>query len=397
VIPAIALRYGGPSRAIYEMCRALQSQGCETLIATTDADGQGRLPVELGKALSYNDVPTIFFRRQWSEALKYSQPLARWLDQNVKSFDAVHIHAVFSHACLAASKACRKHNVPYVVRPLGTLDPWSMGQKPLRKQLMWRFAAARMLRDAAVVHYTTLEERTLAESSLGIGRGVVIPLGIETDKLQDRAYEGIFRQRYPSLGDDPYVLSMSRIHPKKKLELLLGVFLSLIEQPRFRNWHLVIAGDGDPEYVASLQRFSQEKGGNGSVIFAGWLDGAQKVSALQGAGLLALASRQENFGICAVEALACGVPVLVSKQVNLAAEIEKARAGWVTDLEQEDLTGVLASALNDEEDRRRRGKSGRDFAMRQFSWPELATKLAELYHSIVQTNAVGLSLDRGLP
>jgi hypothetical protein len=51
VIPAVAPRYGGPSRAIVEMCRALQARGIEPLIASTDADGAGRLSVELGHSL----------------------------------------------------------------------------------------------------------------------------------------------------------------------------------------------------------------------------------------------------------------------------------------------------------------------------------------------------------
>src|SRR5205085_1067284 len=126
VIPSVAPRYGGPSRAVVDMCRALRGGGVDTLIATTDADGEGRLAVELGRHTLFKDVPAIFFSRQWSEAYKYSRPLAHWLDAHVGDFDVVHIHAVFSHACLAAAKACRKRGVPYVVRPLGTLDPWSL-------------------------------------------------------------------------------------------------------------------------------------------------------------------------------------------------------------------------------------------------------------------------------
>ena len=121
VIPSIAARYGGPSQAIYTMCRALQARGAEILIATTNADGSGELPVVLGKEIIYQGAPTIFFPRQWSEALKYSRPLALWLEQNVRNFDLAHVHAVFSHACVGAARACRKNVVPYMVRPLGTL------------------------------------------------------------------------------------------------------------------------------------------------------------------------------------------------------------------------------------------------------------------------------------
>ena len=84
VIPGLAPNYGGPSQAIVEMCQALQSEGVEVLIATTDADGRGRLAVEIGTPVVYEGVPTIFFPRQLSEAFKYSHLLARWLDKNVE-------------------------------------------------------------------------------------------------------------------------------------------------------------------------------------------------------------------------------------------------------------------------------------------------------------------------
>ena len=92
VIPGIAPRYGGPSQAIIEMCRAVQSEGVKVLIATTDADGPNRLPVQLGARIEYLGVPTIFFSRQFSEAFKYSHSLAQWLDESVDSFHLVHIH-----------------------------------------------------------------------------------------------------------------------------------------------------------------------------------------------------------------------------------------------------------------------------------------------------------------
>src|SRR5687768_7405033 len=100
VIPSVAARYGGPSRAVVEMCAALYGQGIETLIASTDADGDKRLEVELGKPTTFQGVPAIFFTRQWTESYKYSHPLAVWLDEHVADFEVVHIHAVFSHSSI---------------------------------------------------------------------------------------------------------------------------------------------------------------------------------------------------------------------------------------------------------------------------------------------------------
>jgi glycosyltransferase involved in cell wall biosynthesis len=382
VIPAIAPRYGGPSRAIFDMCRALRMRGADILLATTDADGPAHLDVIKERVIAYQEVPTIFFSRQWSERFGYSHSLARWLDQEVRRFDVVHIHAVFSHPCLAAARACQKRGVPYIIRPLGSLDPWSMRQNAFVKKVMWHLAVQRMLRSAAAIHYTTNEERQLAESSLGLDNGVVIPLGIEMEEQQEQDGDGLFRERHPLLGKSPYVLTLSRLHPKKNIELLLEVFLSLAGRGQAQDWRLVIAGDGEAAYVDSLKQLVRQKGGEDRVLFSGWLDGAERASALRNAALLALPSHQENFGLAAAEALACGVPVVVSEHVNLAPEIEKYGAGWVTSLDAEKFSHTLIEALLDEVECYRRGRAGREFVLQRFSWKDVAAQLLALYKAV---------------
>src|SRR5947207_6593750 len=214
VIPSVSPRYGGPSQALAQMCKALIALGVNTQIASTDAEPGGRIAVDLEKPTTHEGVPAIFFKKQWSEAFKYSPDLAHWLSESVSRFDVVHIHAVFSHACLAAARACRRHGIPYIIRPLGTLDPWSMRRRPLRKRLLWHLGVGQMLRDAAAIHYTTAEERRQAEDSLRLDHGVVIPHGIETESLQVRDNPSLFRQRHPGLDHAPYVLVLSRLHPK---------------------------------------------------------------------------------------------------------------------------------------------------------------------------------------
>jgi glycosyltransferase involved in cell wall biosynthesis len=382
VIPSIAPRYGGPSNAIYAMCQALQKQSAKPLIATTNADGAQRLTVPLEKELIYQQVKTIFFNWQWSQAFQYSRPLALWLQRRVADFDVVHIHAVFSHACLAAARACQKRKVPYIVRPLGSLDPWSMKQKRLRKKLFWNLGVKRMLDQAATIHYTATEEKRLAEESLGLARGVVIPLGFDISFSDSETLAGEFRAAHTALGDSPYILFLSRIHPKKGLELLLQTFLELKEREEFKAWKLVVAGDGESDYVAALKRSVQHHKDGKDILFVGWLEGDKKKSATRDAALLALPSHQENFGICIIEALASGVPVLVSPFVNLAGEIKDAAVGWIAGLEKTDFTNVLGEALGNPDERFRRGSRGREFA-RHFSATRMAEDLLTLYHSVI--------------
>lgn len=383
VIPGVAARYGGPSGAVFDMCRAVERAGGECVIATTDADGPGRLAVDVGRPVRYREAHVVFFRRQWSEAFKYSGGLARWLDANVGRFDLAHLHAVFSHSSLAAARACRRRRVPYVVRPLGALAPWSMGQKWARKWIAWHVGVKQMLRGAAAIHYTTAAERREAEERLGVRRGVVVPLGVDIATADAFGAAPAFRRRYAAIAGAPYVLTLCRLHPKKGLELLIDAFLEVTAAAEFAGWKLVIAGDGDAAYVTALRERIAARGGGARVVFTGWLDGVEKRGALGGAALCALLSRQENFGLAAAEALACGVPVLVSSEVNLAEDIRDAGAGWVVPLAPGQIAGVLAEALRDEDQRRARGAAGRGFARQRLDPAVVGARLIDCYRAIV--------------
>jgi glycosyltransferase involved in cell wall biosynthesis len=365
VIPSVAERSGGPATAILPMCRAVQALGIEVVLATTSHGLTQMHADQTAKGLAVRIFPA-----QFGESFKYSRPLAAWLDTSVEGFDLVHIHAVFNHASIAAARACWMAGVPYVVRPLGTLDPWSMKQKPVRKRVFWFVSGRKMLQHSAAVHYTAQGEKEATEKHLRMNHGRVIPLGVDVNGgAQTHSVAGSF----PALAQHPYVLVLSRLDPKKGVDVLIEAFVSLVRRPQFANWRLVIAGDGPRDYVAGLK----EKAANSHrIMFTGWVEGEQKEALLQNASLLALPSRHENFGLCVLEAMARGVPVLVSPHVNLAREIEAADAGWIVAREQ--LTSGLAAALSDESGRIRRGRAARVFAQR-YSWKKTATDLIELY------------------
>jgi glycosyltransferase involved in cell wall biosynthesis len=351
--------------AIVPMCRALQQRGIEVLLVTT---GAGMPAFKSVQAIDYEDVPAIFFPAQFAESFKYSRPLSVWLKQHVGGFDLAHIHAVFNHSSVAAARECRMQRVQYVIRPLGTLDPWSMKQKAFRKRLFWSLAGASMLNGAAAVHYTSHAEKTATEDLLGVNHGRVIPLGVE-------AVAGSTNGARP----DPYVLVLSRLHPKKGLDVLIDAFIALTRRENFAPWRLVIAGDGPADHVALLKR--KAAAAENRIMFAGWLDGERKERMLRNASLLVLPSYQENFGLCVMEALARSVPVFLSPHVNLANEIADANAGWIAPVEAQALTDTLASALSSPEELAKRGRAGKLLSLR-YSWERVATDLSDLYTRI---------------
>ena len=361
VIPSVDERSGGPATAIVPMCRALMQQGIEVLLISTNAG-----LAKNGDFTDYKRVPAKIFPAQLGESFKYSRPLAEWTRSHIRDFDVAHIHAVFNHSSLAAAHLSRQAMVPYVIRPLGTLEPWSLTQKSLRKRVFWHVSGRRMLEHASAVHYTTEAEKFSTERFTGMNHGKVIPLGIEAADSAD-------------YRPDLYVLVLSRIHPKKGLEVLIDAFATLDEE--FAGWKLVVAGDGPEGYVGKLKE-QAARVGHGRIEFTGWVEGEQKRALLGGASLLALPSYQENFGLCVMEALSHGVPVLVSPNVNLAREIAASNAGWIASPDREALSQRLAEALSDRMELAKRGRAGKVLSQ-GYSWENAAKHLAKLYEEIV--------------
>lgn len=373
VIPALAPRYGGPSAATIGMCESLRSVGIDTLVATTDADGRGRLNVRTDAETTFEGIPVRFFSRQASESFKWSAPLGRWLGAHVKDFDLVHVHAVFSHSSIAAGRACRRHGVPYVVRPLGTLDPWSLRRHAWRKRLLLRVAVRSLLTGAAAMHYTSHEEARLAETALPwLARPVIVPLGVD---------EMLFGESPEVPGHSPYVLAMSRLDPKKGIEVLIDAFHQAVGEGSGDRWSLVIAGDGNPAYVARLRAAAEDGPGASRITFRGWVTGNDRASLLRGASVFALPSYQENFGIAMVEALAAGVPVMVSPGVNLGADVEASGAGWVVSRDRTVWRHALRAVMTDDVGRQARARCARQYAKR-FRWPVVAASLSALYDEL---------------
>ncbi len=373
VIPALAARYGGPSIAAVGMCGALTRAGVETLIVTTDADGPGRLSVPIGQVTPTSGVPTIYFRRRGSDAYKWAQGLSSWLTGHVREFDLVHVHAVFSHASMAAGQAAHAAGVPFVVRPLGTLDPWSVARHRWRKRALLGMGLRRTLEAAAAMHYTTRAEQQLAETAQPwLPRGVVIPLGVD---------DGLFEAAERPDPAQPYVLAMSRLDPKKGIDLLIRAFHNVGARPSGARWRLVIAGDGKGSDVNLLKALAASGPAAARIVFPGWVEGPRRASWLRRASLFALPSAQENFGIALGEAMACGVPVVVTPGVNLASEVAATEAGWAVERSVEALAAALHAAVADGSERARRGLAARKLA-EGFRWAAIGQALAAFYRSL---------------
>lgn len=374
VIPAVAPQYGGPSKVVVTICQNLNNNGIEAKIVTTNA-GFPKNKYPLNKKFEYEGIETIFFNKQLSESFKYSRPLENWLNKNVSKYDLVHIHAIFSHSSIAASNACIKSKVPYILRPLGSLDPWSLNQRKRLKKILFKLYVTKMINNASMIHYTTQTEQELAERKISNKSGFIIPLSLDDSFLNFRNGLEILK-KYKI--EEPYILFLSRIHHKKGLEFLIKAFNKLVDNERFKYLKLIIAGDGQKDYVEEIKKIADK-----NIFFTGWLNDYEKKALISNSKLLVLPSYQENFGLCLIEALAMKVPVLTTKNVNLWKEIISATAGWICDPNADSIYNLLIEILENEEKRKEFGNNGRKLIENNFTDEVVTEKLIDMYNLVL--------------
>lgn len=369
VIPAVAPRYGGPSEMVLGACQQLQARGHRITLLTSSADGAGDLPVPHDDSVDYRGVATRFFRRRWGEAFKIAPGMGRWLRSHASEYDLVHIHAVFSWSTLVAGRICLARGIPYIVRPLGSLDPWSMRRKRRLKRLLLGMGLGRILRGAAGIHYTSELERQAAEAGLGLARGRVVPNAVMLPELPlppARSVAGIRR---------PYLLSMGRLDPKKKLDTVIRSFAGIMDQTPLQ---LVIAGDGDAGYRRLLEHTAANCRASDRIHFTGWIDGPDKEALLAACEAFVLVSENENFGIAAVESMAHGKPVLVNTGVYLHPDIARSDCGWVI-AEDGELAAAMLAIGRDPDGCRAKGNNARTMTMDRYSWDAVIPSLEAMY------------------
>jgi glycosyltransferase involved in cell wall biosynthesis len=309
--------------------------------------------------------------------------LSRWLAQHVQDYDLVHIHAIFSYASIPAAFYAKRYGVPYIVRPLGVLNRWGVkNRRPWLKQLSFRFIEQRILANAAAIHYTSEQEQIEAEELGVTSRAIIIPNAVDDALLSSFCSAGRFRARYPQFADRLIILFLSRVDEKKGLDLLLPAFACIKNQ--LPESLLVIAGNGDPDFIGQLQQEARRLKIDKDIVWTGFLDGEEKRDAFADANLFVLPSYSENFGIAVIEAMACGLPVVISDQVGIHREIAVAQAGLVTSCEADALAEALLHLIGDTEKRKSMGKNGQRWVHQHCSSKTVTEKLLALYQQILQ-------------
>ncbi len=392
VIPSIAAVRGGPTQVVLNLARALRDRGVEVEIATTNDSGATVLDVPLAQRSDYQGLPVWFFPRFGGErpgvalggdrGFLFSGPWTRWLWQNLRHYDVLDHHYLFSYGPSCAAAIARWQRIPYTVRTMGQLAPWALAQSRRKKQLYSALLERRNLNRAAAVHCTSDGEAQDARNFGVTAPTLVLPLGVRAGSPIPEAGRQL-RQRYGIPAERPIVLFLSRLHYKKRPELLIAALCRLHARLPDQPFHLLLAGSAaEASYETSLRQQVSQAGLGDRVTFAGFLAGAEKDLALQGSDLFALPSYAENFGIAVAEALAVGLPVVVTPEVQIAPEIAAAGAGLTVAGEAAAWQAALSQLLANPQQRQDLGARGRELAAQRYSWDAIAQQLAAAYGAI---------------
>lgn len=321
-------------------------------------------------------------RRCGPSEFAYSRPFARWLASASSGYDLLHVHAIFSYPSTRAMATARRCGVPYLTRPLGQLCEWSLQQRSLKKRAYLRLVERANLDGAAAIHYTTEQEQREA-APLGFRTpGFVAPHGIDLPPLLPDA-QAQLRQRLGLSTHAKIVLFLSRVHPKKGLELLIRALAKIQDDALF----FLLVGNAETEaYDTHIGELLRSTGLGARTRRLAFACGEWKQTLLQGADVFALTSHSENFGLAVVEALGARLPVIITPGVALADTVARHQAGKVVPMDEAAVADAVAWLLADRVLCQRMGEAGRRLVEQEFAWPSVAARLTAEYHRILTSS-----------
>jgi glycosyltransferase involved in cell wall biosynthesis len=370
---APAFRYGGPPRSILGLCRALTKAGAGVEVFTTTANGDEPLP-PAPDGVTYEGVRVRYFPLASPAVGWRANGLAHAVAREAKHADLIHVHGLWNMTAWAGVRAARTAGVPYVISPRGMLQPDAMARHHAAKVVAYHAVEKRNLQGAALLHATSdAEARALGPVGPRVAQiaNGVAPLPVTSDQVA-RA-----RRQFNLPADVDLVLFLGRLHPIKRLDLLADAFTRL--RRIGRRACLVIAGPDEGGHRRRIEPLFA--GVADDVRWTGAVDGDDKWALIAASRALVQCSDSESFGLSVAEALAAGVPVVVTDR-GAWHEVATVGGGHVVPHDAEAIAAALDQILSDPQAARAMGERGRAWAARTFGWEAIGRAMLREYESI---------------
>ena len=387
MISSLDPQKGGPGQGIRNIIPELEILGVINEVVCLDS--------EEANFVTKSSFPVHTLGRA-KNAWHYHPELIHWLLNHLSLFDVVIVHGLWLYHSYAVFKALKilqeqgKQIPKMYIMPHGMLDPWFQRDstrriKAIRNEIYWAFIERNVINSADGLLFTCQTELELARTTfwgyqprkeINVGYGITAPPPFSDS--QKTAFFNIV----PQLKNNPYLLFLSRIHPKKGIDLMLKAYKQILANELQRDLpHIVVAGPGiESEYGKYIKTLvDTDNNLQKKVHFVGMLSGDAKWGAFYGSEAFILPSHQENFGIAVVEAMACKKPVLISNQVNIWKEIEDGQGGIIAPDTEDGVKQQLMVWLSLSDDKKATmGQNAYLTYKKHFSVEEAAKKLASV-------------------
>ncbi|MCY4063136.1 MAG: glycosyltransferase [Chloroflexi bacterium] len=377
-----AYAFGGVVRSVEGMARALVQRGHEVTILTTDAlDQQGRrmaAPEETIDGVRVLRRPNVLPWLRGGANLSTPRSMKRTAEAILPEIDILHTHEFRTLENLLVTPVAQGLDVPIALSPHGTLNlQTGRGRlKTVWDRLLSPVIAQRIDHVIALTEAERMEAETLWKS-FGTRqkptRFSVIPNGVDLGPFNKSELAKDFRARF-RLDEAPTVLFMGRLQERKRVDVLIKAFIAA----DVADARLLIVGP-DEGMLPALMKLA---GGDPRIVFTGYLEGSGRLGALAASAVFALPATGEGQPIAALEAMAAGLPVLLSPGCNLD-DVEEAGAGFVVEQTVAAFADGLRKLLRDEGLRRKMGQRARRLAEERYAWDGIAERLEDVYLSLL--------------
>jgi len=376
VIDSLDPASGGPALVSISLAAAQARLGHNVSILCNNEPGRKQDIAKSHAIIPGADLVNIVDLRSpgWVEKIssKKAQPLLREL---IHADSFVHLHGIWEPTLWRAGAMARERGVGYAVRPLSLLHPWQMKRHVLAKRIVFAIGVQRLLSEASFIHALNEDEVRFVRKFAARVRIEVIPNGVFLEQFKPWPVQGSFYVRHPELKGQPYILFLSRLHHQKGLKLLAAAFQ--IVAAKNRDTRLVVAGPDRGE-EALFRKLIDNMGLTDRVHLVGPLYGAEKTEALCDASCYCLPSLNEGFSMAVTEALACGLPVVISDQCFFP-EVTHVGAGEVVPLNPDRIASALLRILEDPVLNAKMSDSARRLVADRYTWPCIAQQTILAY------------------
>ena len=375
VINSIDKTLGGQVYAALEIARMENLLGIESTVLTSKSDNIDPLFEEYSTIVEF---PYSFPKR-----LYYSKGAVTFYKKNINKFDLIVFHGIWSTLLYKISRIGYINNIPMVLWPHGSIDPFDLVKKKRIKKIIGPLFIKRLLDQLMYLICTSVLEEQKIEKYGARVKTKVAPLPVSYSN--QTGFRERFRDKYNFNKKDFVLLFLSRVDYKKGLNLLLPAIKNILKKKK--NIKLIIAGTGDKKIEMKVKQWIDEYNLNGTVHCIGFISGQDKSDAFSGSDCFVLPSMNENFGIAVIEALNSGLPVMISTNVYIWNEIIAKNGGWACDYSVCSVSKTIKNIMDDKEDYILKKKSAK-MAGSQFLHNNLIEKYQSIYNCIINSNEI---------